>query len=152
MFMHYKMINTIGLVTVCHSWSKDPPGAGHGNPLQYSCLENPWKTLAGYSPWGHKRTGHDWNDLAHTNVPYRSNTFLLPLCILSSGLLYLIAGSVDLFFPTPTLTSNLTPLWQLSACSLYLWICFCFVYSFVIFLNNIQVKSYSIFLPLTDFI
>ena len=20
---------------------KDPPGGGHGNPLQYSCLENP---------------------------------------------------------------------------------------------------------------
>ena len=32
------------------------PGEGHGNPLQYSCLENPmdrW-SLAGYSPWGHK--------------------------------------------------------------------------------------------------
>ena len=29
---------------------------GHGNPLQYSCLENPHgqRTLAGYSPWGHK--------------------------------------------------------------------------------------------------
>ena len=114
---------------------KRSPGAGHGNPLQYSCLENPhgWRTLAGYSPWGHKSIRHDWNDLAHTNVPNRSSTFLLPLCILSSGLLYLIAGSVDLFFPTPTLTPNLTPLWQLSACSLYLWICCCLVYSFVIF-------------------
>ena len=31
-------------------------GGGHGNPLQYSCLENPHKqrSLAGYSPWGHK--------------------------------------------------------------------------------------------------
>ena len=29
------------------------PGGGHGNPLQYSCLENPHgqRTLAGYSPW-----------------------------------------------------------------------------------------------------
>ena len=27
------------------------PGKGHGNPLQYSCLENPMKrSLAGYSP------------------------------------------------------------------------------------------------------
>ena len=27
---------------------------GHGNPLQYSCLENPDKrSLAGYSPCGH---------------------------------------------------------------------------------------------------
>ena len=32
------------------------PGGGHGNPLQYSCLENPhgWRSLEGYSPWGHK--------------------------------------------------------------------------------------------------
>ena len=32
------------------------PGAGHGNPLQYSCLENPCgqRSLAGYSPWGLK--------------------------------------------------------------------------------------------------
>ena len=29
---------------------------GHGNPLQYSCLENPLgqRNLAGYSPWGCK--------------------------------------------------------------------------------------------------
>ena len=27
------------------------PGGGHGNPLQYSCLENPMdRSLAGYSP------------------------------------------------------------------------------------------------------
>ena len=32
------------------------PGGGQGNPLQYSCLENPHgqRSLAGYSPWGHK--------------------------------------------------------------------------------------------------
>ena len=30
------------------------PGEGNGNPLQYSCLENPHgqRSLAGYSPWG----------------------------------------------------------------------------------------------------
>ena len=32
------------------------PGGGYGNPLQYSCLENPTdkRSLAGYSPWGSK--------------------------------------------------------------------------------------------------
>ena len=32
------------------------PGGGHGNSLQYSCLENPHgqRSLTGYSPWGHK--------------------------------------------------------------------------------------------------
>ena len=36
------------------------PGEGHGNPLQYSCLENPHgqRSLAGYSPWL-QRAGHD---------------------------------------------------------------------------------------------
>ena len=30
------------------------PGGGHGNPLQYSCLENPHgqRSLEGYNPWG----------------------------------------------------------------------------------------------------
>ena len=34
------------------------PGGGHGNPVQYSCLENPHgqRSLAGYSPWGHKES------------------------------------------------------------------------------------------------
>ena len=32
------------------------PGGGHGNLLQYSCLENPHgqRSLVGYSPWGHR--------------------------------------------------------------------------------------------------
>jgi len=31
-------------------------GGGHGNPLLYSCLENPHgqRSLVGYSPWGCK--------------------------------------------------------------------------------------------------
>ena len=35
-----------------------PPGGGHGNPLQYSCLENPHgqRSLAGYSLWGCKES------------------------------------------------------------------------------------------------
>jgi len=34
------------------------PGEGHGNPLQYSYLENPHgpRSLAGYSPWGRKES------------------------------------------------------------------------------------------------
>ena len=35
------------------------PGEGHGNTLQYSCLENPQgqRSLAGYSPWGCRELG-----------------------------------------------------------------------------------------------
>jgi len=34
------------------------PAGGHGNPLQYSCLENPHgqRSLAVYSPWNHKES------------------------------------------------------------------------------------------------
>ena len=36
-------------------WGRSP-GGGHGNPLKYSCLENPQgqRSLASYSPWGRK--------------------------------------------------------------------------------------------------
>ena len=34
------------------------PGEGNGNPLQYSCLENPIdkRSLVGYCPWGRKES------------------------------------------------------------------------------------------------
>ena len=37
----------------------EAPGEGTGNPLQYSCLENPHgqRRLVGYSPRGHKEAG-----------------------------------------------------------------------------------------------
>ena len=46
------------------------PGGGYGNPLQYSCQENPHgqRSPVGCSPWGH-RVGHDWttkHSTAHT--------------------------------------------------------------------------------------
>ena len=35
-----------------------PPGGGHGNPLQYPCLENPHRqrSLVSNSPWGLKES------------------------------------------------------------------------------------------------
>ena len=50
----------------CRSLGFDPwvgkiSWGGHGNPLQYSFLENPHgqRNLVDCSPWGH-RVGHDW--------------------------------------------------------------------------------------------
>ena len=38
-----------------HPASGRSPGGGHGNPLQYSCLQNPHgQSLVGCSPWGRK--------------------------------------------------------------------------------------------------
>ena len=44
----------VGLIP---GWGRAPEG-GHGNPLQYSCLESPHgqRSLAGYSLWGHKES------------------------------------------------------------------------------------------------
>ena len=38
--------------------SEGSPGGGHGNPIQYSCLENlhGQRSLAGHSPWGRKES------------------------------------------------------------------------------------------------
>ena len=47
------------------------PGEGNGNPLQYSCLENPIDggTWLGYNPWGHKEsdTTERLHSLTHTS-------------------------------------------------------------------------------------
>ena len=41
--------------------SRRSPGGGHGNPLQYSCLENP--VTGRLQSIGSHRVGHDWRDL-----------------------------------------------------------------------------------------
>ena len=45
------------------------PGGGHGNSLQYSCLENPngQRSLVGYSPWGHEES--DMTEQLNTSKP-----------------------------------------------------------------------------------
>jgi len=47
-------------ITQSKQWGRSEKGCG--NPLQYACLENPmdrW-SLAGYSPWGHKKLDMLW--------------------------------------------------------------------------------------------
>ena len=57
--------NAVGKESACNAedsgsilgWGRSP-GEGNGNPLQYSCLENPMeqRSLVGYSAWGHKES------------------------------------------------------------------------------------------------
>ena len=44
-------------------------GEGHDNPLQYSFLENPHgqRSLASYSPWGHKESDTTEQLRTHTH-------------------------------------------------------------------------------------
>ena len=51
------------------------PGVENGNPLKYSCLENPMdrRSLAGCNPWGRKEsdtTEHIPQFLSYKNVHY----------------------------------------------------------------------------------
>ena len=51
------------------------PGGEHGNPLQYSCLENPQgqRSLAGYKSMGSERVGHNWtskHSIAQYSIVY----------------------------------------------------------------------------------
>ena len=58
------------------------PGGGHGNPLQYSHLENPYgqRCLEGYGPWSHKESDMtDWLSTAHSKHFPHHGSGSLPL-------------------------------------------------------------------------
>ena len=66
------------------------PGGWHGNPLQYSCLENPHgqRSLAGYSPWGRRESDmterlstsfSHWIEMLPLSYNKHWNFFLYPL-------------------------------------------------------------------------
>ena len=64
------------------------PGGGHGNPLQYSCLENPmdrgawWVQSTGSQRLGHdwaskRNTAQNWDNLLLLREPSRSRDFAM---------------------------------------------------------------------------
>ena len=62
------------------------PGSGrssgevNGNPLQYSCLENPMNRGAWQATvHGSQRVRHDWSDLSHTQTHTHTHTHTPPL-------------------------------------------------------------------------
>ena len=63
-----------------------PGGRRHGNPLQYSCLENlhGQRSLVGYGPWGHKEmdlTKHKHSYCLLYATSYLSSDFTKLYCI-----------------------------------------------------------------------
>ena len=84
--------------------SERSPGGENGNPVQYSCLENPMDRGAwGLQSIGSQRIGHDWSDLACT---HRQNFLHLSLIIYS----YLGGGVVTK--SCSTLATPWTVAWQ----------------------------------------
>src|SRR5574337_1023980 len=63
------------------------PGGRHGNPLQYSCLENlqGQRSLAGYSPWGHKQS--DTTEAMKHSTAQGEREFTVFNTMLNSGIL-----------------------------------------------------------------
>ena len=55
--------------------SRRSPGEVNGNPLQYSCLENPHgqRSLVDYGPWGHKEL--DMTERLTLSLSFRMKTF-----------------------------------------------------------------------------
>ena len=81
------------------------PGGGHGNPLQYSCLENPHgqTSLVGYSPWGRK--GSDTTEqLTHVQqLAYMADSIEGDSHLLSLVRTHLFCYILSNWFTTPTL-------------------------------------------------
>ena len=51
--------------------SRRPPGGGHGDPLQYACLENPIdRGTWGLQSMGSQRVEHNWSHWAHTHTEH----------------------------------------------------------------------------------
>ena len=69
------------------------PGEGNGNPLQYSCLENPMDRgawgLVGWS-MGLQRVGHDWETNTHTHTHTHTQSYVILTVALKIGFLYLM--------------------------------------------------------------
>ena len=92
------------------------PGGGHGNPLQYSCLENPrgQRSLAGYSPWGHKESDTT-EQLTHINT--RSESVVVVVAVVPNKHLIILwiqaLGCVtwEQELRVGTVTSNLPSTW-----------------------------------------
>ena len=61
------------------------PGGGYGNPLQYSCLENPHgqRSLVGYSPPGLKES--DMAEVTHTQRRLRLSVSLREMGFIRTG-------------------------------------------------------------------
>ena len=89
-------------------------GGGSGNPLQYSCLENPhgYRSLAGYSPWSHKGDQHDLvtqQQLPHSRTLFSSDfsdIALRFLFTLSLVILFLFSSPGPFLLLVPTVDSS----------------------------------------------
>ena len=60
------------------------PGKGNDSPLQFSCLGNPKRSLAGYSLWGHKEL--DMTEHTRTKLTDSTHTSQVSPCARHQGM------------------------------------------------------------------
>ena len=105
-------------------WLGRSPRGEHGNPLQYSCLENPHgqRSLASSSPWGHRKSDMTerlstaqfyWNQESSPGHCGLSVAKAHPISVLQS--LYTVAGT-DAGLCSPMLCARLLIANPLSDC------------------------------------
>ena len=106
-------------------WLGRSPGGGNGNPLQYSCLENPMDRGPGrLQSMESQRVGHNWSNLACTY------TTVFKCTVQGIKYIYIFAQLSPLsisrmFSSSQTGTLSPVPLlspWQPLFCFLSLWI------------------------------
>ena len=91
----YSKTNTATVAGSYHSLV----GARYGNPLQYSCLENPHeqRSLAGYGPQGHKELDTtEWLSTAHDSLEMKECEEFPNTCISIHICEFLIILTMDL--------------------------------------------------------
>ena len=114
------------------------PGGGHGNPHQYSCLENPMEP-GGLQFMGWQRVGHDW--VANTHTHTHTHTY----CIMPSVWSNAISKFRTLVHCWWNYKAELT--WEASFQIVYFtFLIFLFLYSFCPHWSQWQHSGLSIFI------
>ena len=99
-------------------WVRKFPEEGNGNPLQYSCLENPMDRGA-WCPWGHKES--DMTERLHFTRAYLSlKTWQNPLCLPLGNLLLMLVSISGLSVCSPSITV-ISPYHYIFTCFLVLY-------------------------------
>ena len=86
-------LQSMGSLRVRHDWATSLSlfREGNGNPLQYSCLENPRDgEPSGLPSMGSHRVRHDWSDLAASAKPYLPSS-LRRKCLFSPNLGWILS-------------------------------------------------------------
>ena len=76
-------------------WSGRYPGEGNGNPLQYSCLENPLDEPGGLQSTGSQRIGHDWATSLHSTSHCTSDSCTMNCSASKKEQKHAICSSMD---------------------------------------------------------